>query len=407
MPYTAPCRAIAYAAPSITPLVNGPFPSALLHDHPVPADTYRRIFDTSHLGIVILSANLRVIEVNRAFSVITGYSEADMRRRTLADIVHPSHAAAERKFMRDVRAFGEDDDQYLETRYIGSLGNVIWVNTHVVAEFDKRGKLAYFHAIIDDVTARKRLEAELAEQHVRTLEKEKEIQRLKDEFIFIAAHELRSPVTAIGWSLDLLDEALGKGTATTDVTEAMRTLRASSKGLGKLVSDLLEVSRLEYGTFKVIGEKFEMAKVIDEAVAEAEPTACARSIGLKVLRPKVALPAVFGDKSRVREVLMNLLSNAIKYNRVGGSVTVYAEAVGKDVHVSVEDTGFGLEADAIPKLFHRFSRIDTKETHDVEGTGLGLFIVKQAIERMNGRVWAESDGPGKGSTFSLSIPKAK
>ncbi|MFA6603840.1 MAG: PAS domain S-box protein [Patescibacteria group bacterium] len=368
-------------------------------------ERFRKLFENSQLGVVLLYPDLHVCEINQAFTRITGYDDVDMKRLTLRDITHPEHLSADRKIMRIARNCVQDD-YHAEKRYIGKRGQVVWTNTHIGAVCDEGGRLKYYQAIIEDITERKQIEARLAEQNIRDLEKEKTIQKLKDEFIFIAAHELRAPVTAISWSLELLKEVQTKPAAQpADLTEYLGTISENTARLNKLVSELLEVSRLEYGTFKVVSERFQLAPVLERAVAALGTLAAERSVSIKVMPTAAGSMVAYGNPGRVYEVLINLLTNAIKYNRVEGSVTIRTAAGGGELHVSVEDTGFGLSPDDITKLFKKFSRIETAETGEVAGTGLGLFIVKQTVERMGGKVWVKSAGRGQGSVFGFSLPQ--
>ncbi|MBN1584807.1 PAS domain S-box protein [Candidatus Uhrbacteria bacterium] len=370
-------------------------------------ERYGKIFNNSFLGIAIISLDLRISQINRTFSRITGYGEDDMKRLTLTDIAHPSHLSAIGKILRAAKSRA-NGDYHLESRYVGKRGNVIWTNTHVSAVCGTDGKPAYLQVIIEDISERKEMEARLTERNLRNIEREKTIQKLKDEFIFIAAHELRTPVTAIGWAMDLLDDCRAKrGIQEPDVMEAMDILRENTKRLSNLVTELLEVSRIEYGTFRVVPVRTSIAAVIDRALESVGSMVGEKSVTVRdTVLPK-AVSDVFADPMRVYEVLTNLLTNAIKFNHVGGSVTVRVREGRNELHVSVEDTGCGIGTEEIPKLFHRFYRIENDAVKDVPGTGLGLFIAKQVIERMGGRIWADSEGRGKGSTFTFSLPKAK
>lgn len=370
-------------------------------------ERYRKIFDNSRLGIAIIGLDLRITSVNQAFSRITGYDEADLKHLTLADITHPGHLAGDLKIMRAARRC-TNEDFHVEKRYIGKRGDVIWANTHISAVCDGAGRPMYFQTIVEDITERKQVEAALAEQNLRVVEKEKAIQRLKDEFVFIAAHELRTPVTAISWSMELLRECQKKNNVRDpESTEILDILGENTKKLGGLVSELLEVSRMEYGTFKIVPERFGLSAAIERAVAGVRQLAGEKKVDVKVAAPPVGLADAFADPIRLQEVMTNLLTNAIKYNHAGGNVTVRITEGDAEVHVSVEDNGLGLSAEDIQKLFHRFSRVASAATGKVTGTGLGLFIVRQIVERMGGRVWAESAGRGRGSVFTFSLPKAK
>ncbi len=369
---------------------------------------YRQIFDGSELGIVMMSLNGRVMRANQSFVRITGYDERELRRLTLADITHPDHRAADRKLLRDALK-REGGDHHVEKRYIGKQGEVVWTNTHVSAVFGEDGKPAYLQAFVEDISERRQIEARLAEQNLRATQKEKTIEELREGFVFLAAHELRTPTIAMSWAIDALDIAMARGGegSETATKETIDILRENTNRLKGLVSELLDVSRIDYGTFKVVPVRFDLGRTVAVAVANVRSASERASISVKIVMEAGKKWFAFADPIRVEQVLVNLLSNAIKYNAPGGTVTVRVKNADGALVVSVTDTGFGLSAKDIPKLFQRFSRIESRKTAPIEGTGLGLFIVKQIVERMvGGRIWVESRGRGYGSTFSFSVPLA-
>lgn len=370
-------------------------------------EEYRQIFSDSKLGIVILSLGGQILRANQSFFNMTGYGEHDLKRLTLSEITHPDHRAADRKILREVlgRAGG---DHRVEKRYIGKQGEVIWTNTHISVVFGQDGKPAYLQAFIEDISERRQIEARLAEQSLRAAQREKTIELLREGFVFLAAHELRAPTVAMSWAMDALDIALANGDAAEATTkETIDILRANTNRLKALVSELLDVSRIDYGTFKVVPVRFDLGRSVEAAVSNVRSFSEKSSIQVRVIANAGKKPFVFADPVRVEQVLTNLLSNAIKYNKPGGTVTVRVRHAGRMFVVSVKDTGFGLSPKDISKLFQRFSRIETRETAPIEGTGLGLFIVKQIVERMlGGDIWVESRGRGHGSTFSFSVPMA-
>lgn len=373
---------------------------AALQEH---EDRYRKIFDDNPMGMALISLDDRVIKINRSFEELTGYNEAQMRSRSLMDITHPNHVTAGKEILRAARKCRKGSI-FEEKRFIGKNGNIIWANVYLAAVCDIQAEPLHYQATIEDITERKLAEAELAELNLRNLEKEKAIQKLKDEFVFIAAHELSAPVTAMNWAVELLKESEAGRAQSADTAQSLHVIEESTKRLKDLVSELLEVSRLEYGIFKVVPEVFDLSGLIAGSVAAfaqggTAPVTFERAAG--------ALPAAYADPILVQEVLANLLTNAIKYSAPGAPVTVRVAESGEQLFVLVQDQGFGLSAEDSDKLFQRFSRVDSEETKRITGTGLGLFIAKLVVERMGGQIWAESAGRGYGSTFTFSLPKAK
>ena len=232
----------------------------------------------------------------------------------------------------------------------------------------------------------------------------KRLQELKDEFVFIAAHELRAPTTVIKGYVSMLLE--GDGGKLSDITtEYLGQTKKANDRLLKLVEDLLEVARSEAGRIAIELTPLDMREPTKAVMEELKPLANEKQIAL-VYNPPMQLAQVSGNSDRIKEVLVNLVNNAIKYTQNGGQVQVLLEEKGGEVVARVQDNGFGMSAEAQKKLFEKFYRVKTDKTQNIQGTGLGLFIVKQLVEKMNGRIWVESE-EGKGSTFSFSLPIVK
>ncbi|MDD3647513.1 MAG: HAMP domain-containing sensor histidine kinase [Candidatus Dojkabacteria bacterium] len=239
---------------------------------------------------------------------------------------------------------------------------------------------------------------ELEEAHKKALVHEKEIQKLKDQFVFIAAHELKTPVTAIKWGIDM---AIEEGKLDKETTEYLKNVQHSNERLITLVEDLLNVARIEAGTIKMDIQNLNLEEVVRETMKEMESVFKEKKVTAS--SNYNAAKQVTGDPNRIKQVLINFLSNAAKYNRDNGNITLEAVNDGDFVKVSVTDTGIGIKKEAMKKLFTKFGRIEDDKTKDVEGTGLGLYVTKQIVEKMGGEVLAESEY-GKGSTFSFTVP---
>ncbi len=226
-----------------------------------------------------------------------------------------------------------------------------------------------------------------------------ELDKLKDEFISIAAHELRAPMTGLIGYLELL-----RGKITPDnmpkVEGDLTTLDALSRDLNCLIDDLLDVSRIEQNRLKVNLADTNVDEVINRVITTFTPVA--KSSGLTLVYQKIELPVIKSDPDRVRQVVTNLVSNAIKYSQKG-SVTISIVKRQQDIEISVKDTGIGIPADKIPALFQKFNRIKDDKTRKVRGTGLGLWITKQIVEILGGKI-SVSSIYGQGSVFSFTLP---
>lgn len=223
----------------------------------------------------------------------------------------------------------------------------------------------------------------------------KTIDTMKDDFISIASHELRAPLTAIMWQIDAL---AGKIAGPQDVAE----IRSAADRLAKLIGDILDVSRIEQGRMKFEPKETNIpdltASVLETFQIEADQK------GLKFIYQKNSLPNINIDPDRLRQVITNLISNAIKYTPKG-SVSVETYEKEKKVFIKVQDTGIGISAEDQRQLFKKFFRVKSDETRRVNGTGLGLWITQEITSAMRGSIEVESI-KGVGSSFTVSFPLA-
>jgi two-component system, OmpR family, phosphate regulon sensor histidine kinase PhoR len=240
--------------------------------------------------------------------------------------------------------------------------------------------------------------------------KQKEIDELKKleafrkEFIADVSHELKTPIFAAqGFVHTLLDGAVNdKNVRTKFLKKAAKSL----DGLDDLVQDLLTLSHLETGDIKMHFEQIDLCKLCEEVVEQFEEKAEKKNIRLKVLaelRPKIL---VFADWKRISQVVTNLVSNAIKYSPDEGEVTVTFDVGKKNVTTFISDTGDGIPANHLSRIFERFYRVDKSRSREKGGTGLGLAIVKHILEGHNTKAEVQST-VGKGSVFSFKLPRAK
>lgn len=249
------------------------------------------------------------------------------------------------------------------------------------------------------------------EQSARLYEKillaNKELERLnrvKTEFVSMVSHELRTPLTAIKGFVDVVmsEEA---GALNEQQKRFLKIAHNSIDRLAFLISDLLDISRIESGQIKMEMSETSMEKILQEATETYRKTIEGKGISFHVETDK-KLPRILADASRLKQVIDNLLSNAMKFTPAGGTVRIYAEDMGDFVLVSVTDTGIGIKKEEQEKIFEKFFQADSSLTRQVGGTGLGLAISKAIIEMHGGRIWVESE-IGKGSTFRFLLPRLR
>ncbi len=288
-------------------------------------------------------------------------------------------------------------------RLIQSSNTNEWVINSILCA----GTLAFgvflIQSVLREVKIREQLE-NVTEDLQKANERLKELDRQKTEFVSIASHQLRSPLTAIkGYSSLLLEGSMGKLTKAAE--ESIQKIFESSKYMALSIEDFLSVSRIELGTVKYDRKEFDFAKMVKDVTDSLQPAAAEKGLSLRFEGTCDGTCAVKGDIGKLRQVLLNLIDNSMKYTPKG-SITVTAHVDRKKgiAHVEVEDTGVGITPETLPKLFRKFSRAANANEVNVMGTGLGLFVARQFVEAHGGRVWAESEGQGKGSTFVVEIP---
>jgi PAS domain S-box-containing protein len=233
---------------------------------------------------------------------------------------------------------------------------------------------------------------------------EREVDRMKSEFVSLVSHELRTPLTSIAGYIDLLVDG-DAGPLNEEQAEYIAIAKRNGDRLATLVEDLLDVSRIESGAIKLKLSPLDLRPMIHGIAKSLRLRVEAKEQKLYVRLPK-DLPVVIADADRVTQILTNLMSNAHKYTAKGGRISVTAHPGNERLRVNVRDTGIGLTREDRKKLFTKFFRAENPTTRDVSGTGLGLWITRSLVEMHNGRVRVSSS-PGKGSTFSFTLPIAR
>jgi PAS domain S-box-containing protein len=243
------------------------------------------------------------------------------------------------------------------------------------------------HARLYEAEQRARLEAEAAN-------------RMKDEFLATISHELRSPLHSIlGWVTLLREGTLGEQAK----TRALETVERSARAQNRIISDLLDVSRIINGQLHLNVHTLEPASMIEAGVEGVRPAADAKGIRIQMMLDPKAGP-ISGDSDRLQQIVWNLVSNAIKFTPSGGLVQVRLERVDSHVEITVSDTGAGINPEFLPFVFDRFRQADSSSTRKAGGLGLGLAIVRHLVELHGGTVGAESEGVGKGAVFVVKLP---
>jgi len=228
--------------------------------------------------------------------------------------------------------------------------------------------------------------------------------RMKTEFVSVASHQLKTPLAEINWQIELLLSKFPGG-----LSEKQQMLIGqiahSSQKMSRLVNDLLDVARIDRGKLAMNKEDVDLCKTIAEAVANQRPFALASGVELRLSCP-ITSPRVLADKKRLTVVLDNIISNAVKYTKSGGVAEIFLEAGGGTIQVCIRDNGIGIPAYEQHDIFKKFFRGSNAMKNNTDGTGLGLYIAKNIIEQLGGRLWFQSV-ENVGSEFFFILPIIK
>jgi PAS domain S-box-containing protein len=249
----------------------------------------------------------------------------------------------------------------------------------------------YFATVFEDITT-------LKENEVRLLE----LDRLKDEFLSVTTHELKTPLIPIKSQAELL-LAGDYGELNREQKDAVAMIFKNEEALNTLSSDVLDIARIKSHKLKLVLEKSDVKIILMEVLENMKDLVKERGLTLS-LSPLPEIPLLEIDQARIRQVLMNLLSNATKFTPAGGKIELVVKVEKGFVTISVNDSGIGISAENLVKLFIPYSQIDSSLSRKYRGTGLGLAISKGIIEEHGGKIWAVSEGENKGSSFSFTLP---
>jgi signal transduction histidine kinase len=229
----------------------------------------------------------------------------------------------------------------------------------------------------------------------------RELSEMKEEFLALTTHDLRSPLTVISGVISFFTSGR-LGELSPEQKNMVSMMERNTQSLIELVNDLLDASKLESGTMRLDIASIDLRGVIDELRETMLPTAKEKGIELVENLP-ADLPAVKADRAKLRRIILNLLSNALKFTQKGGRVEVRAEREEGGVRISVSDTGVGIASEDVARLFDKYEQARSRATRGEKGTGLGLYITRQLVELHGSEIKVESE-IGKGSTFSFTLP---
>jgi PAS domain S-box-containing protein len=352
------------------------------------------IVESSQDAIVSKSLDGIIQTWNAAAERVFGFTAAQAVGRHISLIIPADRAAEEEEIIARIRA-GERV-KHFDTVRVRSDGQHIPVSLTISPIRGEAGQIVGASKIARDITDRKK-----AEERIYGLMAElRQTDKRKDEFLATLAHELRNPLASIRSCLELMRQVKDHGEL---IEDARRTMERQMTQMVRLVDDLMDVNRINQNKLQLRKERIDLAAVVQSAVETCRPPIEEHGHQLTVTLPPEALP-LDADPTRLAQVFANLLTNAAKYTERGGRIWLSAERVGTNVVVKVKDTGIGISAEALPTLFQMFTQVDRSLERSQGGLGIGLTLVKRLTEMHGGTVAAHSEGPSKGSAFTVCLP---
>jgi len=356
------------------------------------------IIGTSLDGVLVLDRDGKILDYNGAASRIFGYAQNEAIGQDLADLIIPNHLrAAHREGMKNYlngKRGSVVDGGLIQLEAIDKNGRVFPVELSISAAESETGEI--FVSFIRDISERVVAEAELVDARDKAVSGEK----AKANMLAVMSHEIRTPLNGLLGSLQLLTRTK-LNTRQQDYVEVMKT---SGQMLLEHVNNVLDISRVDAGKTEKLDQKFNLAETVNGIASSLQSQADARGNSISVSFLGAPVSGAIGDKARLTQILVNLVGNAIKFTE-SGSVTIEVErdSTSDEVEFRVIDTGIGISDANAKNIFEDFVTLDTSFRREVEGTGLGLGIVKRLVTLLSGQIGVESV-VGEGSVFWVRIP---
>lgn len=351
------------------------------------------IVDSSNDAIIGKTLQGVITTWNRGAEHVYGYAANEMVGKNVSLLVPPDRPDELREILASMMAHDARTDHF-ETQRIRKDGRLIDVSMTVSPIRDSDGTIVGASSVARDVTEQNSMAEALKASELRSIQA---VSRAKDEMVSLVSHELRTPLASLLGFTELL---YSRNLSDEQRKLYLGVMLREGRRLTDLINDVLHLQRLDAGHQDLNLAPADLEALIQRAVTAAGED-IQRPIGVQL---PATLPLVMVDTDAILQVLENFLSNARRYSPDGGSILVTARAVDGTVEIEVQDHGLGLPADALPKLFATFYRVDSGDRRLIKGTGLGLAINRRIVEAHGGRVQAHSDGPGHGSRFVFSLP---
>jgi len=354
---------------------------------------FETFFSASLDLLVIRDAGLKIVKVNQAWERVLGYKAEELEGQPMLSFIHPDDVAASHSQMQRIET--ERDVKGIINRYRCRDGSYRYLEWRARQE----GDLVY--GIARDVTERLAIEAEMVEAKAAV----EAASRAKSEFLANMSHELRTPLNAIlGFSEIIRDSVLDDTpSAWAKYREYAGSIYSSGTHLLSLISEVLDLSKIESGGYQLHIDRFDLQMIIQDSLMLVSPQAERAKVSILPVDVEGDV-TVDADMRAIKQVIVNLLANAVKFTPGGGEIKVRCREEDGAVHVKVQDSGIGIAAELQESVFEAFHQGDAKVARQFGGTGLGLSVCRRLVEMHGGRIWLESK-QNTGTTVFFHLPK--
>lgn len=356
---------------------------------------FSSIFNYSGIAIALGDPDGNILQTNTVFRNMTGYSEKELSQLHFSQLTHPDDLEKEFKLL-DKLMKGEIKHYSIDKRYITKQKKVIWVEANITIIRDDKEQPLWFVGMINDLTERVSRE-EILEKNQEQL---RELNATKDKFLSIIAHDLKNPLAQILGFSDLLMKNI-KNEKYEKIYRFSEIINQSVSEADKLLDNLLQWSRAQTGRIRFKPVRVNLSLLIAEVIESQQTAAYQKDITVYDLTSGEC--SAMADRNMMHTVLRNLLSNAIKFTPRGGEIQLYVNRSEAECSISVADTGVGMSKETIQGLFNIEENVSSPGTDKEKGTGLGLLICKEFVQKHGGTISVDS-APGKGSVFEVRLP---
>lgn len=347
-------------------------------------ERYRGLYESSIDGICFTNMNGKIIDSNQAFAEMLGYTKEELCQLTLWNITPEKWLDTDKKIFSE-QVFSKGYSEEYEKEYMTKDGKIIPISARTWVIKDNYGNPTGSWGIVRDITERYK------------------IMEIKDRFISVATHELRTPLISIKGYIDfLLSEKLN--VTTESIESSLKVVRRNTDRLINLTDDLLDIQRIKSGQISLNLKSQDLINLINHCIEEIQPFLDKKKQNFNLKIPESPLK-VRVDSVRLSQIIMNLLNNATKFTPEGGDITLTMKEKDGYIQVEVSDNGIGIRDEDLEKVFKPFS--DIKKPTYIKGTGLGLSVTKGLVDAHGGTIWVNSNGEGRGTAFTFTLPITK